>query len=149
MLFQCVGVSRTYCCGRIGSRWCHIALISVGNIPTFAFYHLVISGVSWSCCLWWVLVPPVGLQACLSTVSVLLGHWKEVRGILTSRAGSQLTLCRAVLPWQDWCTKDHGAAQSLGAGGAQMDPAVLPLLVPASWLYLTTQSLERRWLPHL
>ena len=63
---MCVGVSRTCCCGRTGFRWCYIALISVGNVPTFAFCHQVISGVSWACCHWQELAPPVCVPVGLS-----------------------------------------------------------------------------------
>ena len=61
LLFQCVGVSWTCCCGITGFRWCHVALVSVGNVLAFAFYHLIISGVSWSCCLWLWLICPASL----------------------------------------------------------------------------------------
>ena len=72
-------VSRTfYACGRIVFIWCHITLISLSNIPTFAFCHLVISGVSCSCCHWLVLVPTVCLQACLSTPGCLALPWHRV-----------------------------------------------------------------------
>ena len=59
VFFWCVGISRTFCCWRIGFRCCHIALISVSNIPMFAFCYLAISGVSWSCCYWMLLDPPM------------------------------------------------------------------------------------------
>ena len=44
-------------------------MISVGKIPTFAFCHLVISGVSMSCCHWLVLEPPV------KAISTQLDDW--------------------------------------------------------------------------
>ena len=50
-------------------RWCHIALISVGKVSTFAFCHLVISHVSLSCCHWLVLEPPV------KAISAQLDDW--------------------------------------------------------------------------
>ena len=47
--------------GELGSDDAKVVLVSVGKILMFAFYHLVISGVICSCCLWLELVPPVGL----------------------------------------------------------------------------------------
>ena len=44
-----------------------LVLVPVSKILTFAFCHLVISGVSCSSCLWLDLVPPVILLASVST----------------------------------------------------------------------------------
>ena len=44
-----------------------MVLVSVSKILTFAFRHLVISGVRCSSCLWLELVPPVILLASVST----------------------------------------------------------------------------------
>jgi hypothetical protein len=44
-----------------------VVLVSVSKIITFAFHHLVISGVRYSSCLWLELVPPVILLASVST----------------------------------------------------------------------------------
>ena len=41
--------------------WCQVALISVTYVLALAFCLLVLYGVSWSCCLWLWLVPPVNL----------------------------------------------------------------------------------------
>jgi hypothetical protein len=42
-------------------------MVSVSKILTFAFHHLVISGVRCPSCLWLELVPPVILLASVST----------------------------------------------------------------------------------
>jgi hypothetical protein len=61
----CVGVSRTHCGGKTGFWWCQVALVSVAYVLALASCHLVISGVSLSCCLWLWLVSPASL--CVST----------------------------------------------------------------------------------
>jgi hypothetical protein len=65
LLFWCVGVSRAHCVGRIGFWWCQVTLVSIVYVLALASCHLVISGVSWSCCLWLWLVSPASL--CVST----------------------------------------------------------------------------------
>ena len=61
----CVGVSRACCSGRTGFWWCQVGLVSVAYVFALASWHLVISGASWSHCLWLWLVPPASL--CVST----------------------------------------------------------------------------------
>jgi hypothetical protein len=66
LLFQCVGIFRTCCGGSSGFLWCQVALLSFGKDLELASCHLIISGVSWSCCLLLELVLPVSLwsQVC-------------------------------------------------------------------------------------
>ena len=72
--------------GRTGFWWCQIALVSVANVLALASCHLVICGVSWSCCLWLWLVPPV--SQCVST------SWRPVL------SGRILGMTRAVAQGQ-------------------------------------------------
>ena len=50
-----------------GFWWCQMILVSVSKIPSFAFLHVVLSGVSCYSCLWLEIVPPVILLASVST----------------------------------------------------------------------------------
>jgi hypothetical protein len=71
-----------------------VILVSVSQILTFAFHHLVISGVSCYSCLWLELVPPV-IGACSSCDSVsLCQHSRESNSLLS--LSFQSTLCRQV-----------------------------------------------------
>jgi hypothetical protein len=90
LLFQCVRVSRTLCGGSTGFLWCQLVSVFVGKILEFAFHHLVISGVRYSCCLWLDLVPPMSLWASVS-----------ISG-------------RPALSWQDQCTEGYRTAASSG-----------------------------------
>jgi hypothetical protein len=65
LLFSYVGLSRAQCGGKTGFCWCQVALISIACVLVLASGHLVISGISWSCCLWLCFVPPTSL--CVST----------------------------------------------------------------------------------
>jgi hypothetical protein len=60
-----LGVSRACSGGRTGFWWHHVALVSAAYVLALASCHLVISGVSWSCCLWLWLFPPASL--CVNT----------------------------------------------------------------------------------
>ena len=75
--FWCVEVSRTRCGCSTGFLWCLVVLVSVGKILTFAFHHLVISGVRCSRCLWLELVPSVSLLASVSTPGRLAISWVQ------------------------------------------------------------------------
>jgi hypothetical protein len=41
--------------------WCQVAIVSVAYALALASQHLVICGVSWSCCLWLWLAPLISL----------------------------------------------------------------------------------------
>ena len=53
--------------GVLGSEDGELILVSFSKILTFAFHHLVISGVSCHSCLWLELVPPVIMLASVSS----------------------------------------------------------------------------------
>jgi hypothetical protein len=87
LLFGCVGLSRIRCGGLTGFWWCPVVLVSVSKLRSFAFHHLVISGVRCSSCLWLELVPLV----ILSPRSAVQG----VNSLLIPNC--QNTLCRQAL----------------------------------------------------
>jgi hypothetical protein len=95
LLFWCVGVSRTGCGGSTGFWWCLVVFVSVSKILTVDFWHLVISSVRCSSCLWLELVPPVILLACQ--------HSGQSNSLL-SPCG-QSTLCMQALFLQGRCTE--------------------------------------------
>ena len=90
--------------------------------------HLVIFGVSWSCCLWLELVTPVSLLASVSSPG------------------------RLALSWWNFCAEGSGTPQDLGTNGEWKDA------VPAAPLFLcllcssplcSRELLERKWLFYL
>jgi hypothetical protein len=117
--------------------WCQVLLVSVSKILTFAFRHLVISGIRCSSCLWVELIPPViffyplsallviqlspesqwsehSLQAC----SPLLGKGHRSRAQLILLAEdedwkgpclrSSVASVACALSFEDWSLKDQG-----------------------------------------
>jgi hypothetical protein len=91
------------CCGgRTGFWWGHVALVSVAYILVLASWHLVISGGSWSCCVWLWFVPPV-LIAVLSLLGNELSH-------------SSIWVCNAVAQDQLWAQKPEGSCPRLLLG---------------------------------
>jgi hypothetical protein len=105
LLFWFVGVTRIHCSGRTGFWWCHVVLVSVAYVLLLAFHHLVMSGVSWSCCLWLWLVPPTSLFVCIPGRPVLCGGiwiWiVVVKGQLWGADRDQKDLS-PVEPWFLW-----------------------------------------------
>jgi hypothetical protein len=80
-----------------------VVLVSVSKILSFAFCHLVISGVVCSSCLWLELIPPVILLGSVSTTGSPTLSWVPVVRALSAgkhsscregaqRSGSQLGL---------------------------------------------------------
>ena len=89
-------VSRT---GWGGSAWFWswwVVLISVSKILTFAFHHLVISGVSCYSCLWLELFPLMILLASVSSPG---------SPTLSRSLSGQSILCRQALLLQERCTE--------------------------------------------
>ena len=91
LLFRCVGVSRTARDWGSGFWWWWVVLVSVSKILTFAFHHLVISGIIGYSCLWLELVPTVILLASVSSPGSPFLSW--VSGVRVLSAG-KLYFCR-------------------------------------------------------
>ena len=89
-------------------------MVSVSKILMFAFYHLVISGVSFCSCLWLELVPFVILLASTSRPGRLALSWVSVvralsAGKLSScREGAQISV-----DWICLLAEDEGPKQGL------------------------------------
>jgi hypothetical protein len=96
-------------------------------VLVFAFRHLVISGIGWSCCLWLELVPTVGLQSYVSTPG------------------------RTALSWWNLCTEGCGTALAPGTDGDRKDlVSAAPLfLCPLCSLLVLVWTVIRKWLSHL
>ena len=95
-------------------------MASFGKVLALAFFHLVISGVRCTCCLWLQLVPPVGLYAFVSTPG------------------------RSALFWQDLCADGCGIAWLLGAYGTQKDPIPdAPMILFSLVIHLWTVIAEK------
>jgi hypothetical protein len=84
-------VSRTRWGGNSGFWWWWEVLVSVSMILTFAFFHLVISGVICYSCLWVDLVPPVILLASVSTTGSPTLYWVWVVRVVSA---GKLSSCR-------------------------------------------------------
>jgi hypothetical protein len=82
--------SRTDWGGSAGFWW-WVVLVSVSKILTFAFCHLVISGISCYSCLWLELVSPVILLASVSRAGSLALSWVLVVRVLSA---DKLSSCR-------------------------------------------------------
>ena len=80
-----------------------LILVSFSKILTFAFHHLVISGVSCHSCLWLELVPPVILLASVSRPGSVALSWVSVIRVLSAgklsscREGAQISGIRTCL----------------------------------------------------
>jgi hypothetical protein len=89
-------------------------LVSVSKILTFAFCHLVISGVSCYSCLWLELVPPVILLAFVSRPgSIALSRVSVVRvlsagKLYSCREGTQISAI-----WTCFLAEHEGLKQGL------------------------------------
>jgi hypothetical protein len=100
-------VSRTSCSMSTGYWWCWVVLVSVSKILTFAFHHLVISGVRCSSCICLELISPVILLASVSTPGSATLSWVLVvralpRGWLSSgREGSKGSVSQLCLLSED------------------------------------------------
>ena len=84
LAFRCVGVLRTGGGGSAVVWWWWVVLVFVSNILTFAFHHLVISGVSCCSCLWLDLVPQVFMLASISRPGRLALSWVSVFRVLSA-----------------------------------------------------------------
>jgi hypothetical protein len=108
LLVGYVGVSRIHYGRGAGFWWCCKVLVSVSKILTFAFRHLLISGVRCSSCLWLGLVPLVILLPSVSTPGSPTLSWvssftlagKVHRGLELSSA-SQLNINAWRVPVQE------------------------------------------------
>jgi hypothetical protein len=89
--FGFVGVSRTGWGGSAGFWWWWVVLVSVSKILTFAFRHLVISGVSCYSFLWLDLVPQVFMFNSISRPGRLALSWVSVVRVLST---GKLSSCR-------------------------------------------------------
>jgi hypothetical protein len=83
LLFWCVWVSRACCSGRTGFWWCQVALVSVTYVLSLVSHHLLISVVSWSCCLWVWLVLPASLCVSIPERLVFSGKNLGMRAVAT------------------------------------------------------------------
>jgi hypothetical protein len=68
-----LGVSRAHCSGRSAFWWCPVTSVSVDYALALASCPLLISVLSWSCCLWLWLIPPA--SPCVSTPGRLVQPW--------------------------------------------------------------------------
>ena len=83
LLFGCGGVSRTRLGGSAGFWWWWEVLISISKVLTFAFDHLVISGISYSF-LWLEPVPSVILLASVCSARCPSLSWVSVVRVLSA-----------------------------------------------------------------
>ena len=127
------------------SGWCLSLLCACKPVSAPLSDQLSSHIVLWCCPLlgaggaWMDPVPDaLPLLCSLCPGCTCLRSYRIEDGGVISKAGSQITPCRSVLPWQDQYTDDCGAAQLLDASGVRMDTvlAALPLLCSLhSWLY--------------
>jgi hypothetical protein len=103
LLFWYASVSRNRCGGSTGFWLFQVVLVSVGKILSFAFHHLVISGVRYSRCLWLELVSPVILLASVNTPGRPSLYW--VRALSLGK-----------LTWQERYTENWWSTPPLGWG---------------------------------
>ena len=100
--------------GSAGFWWWWVVLVSVSKILTFAFHHLVISGISCYSCLWLELVPPVVLLASIIRPWRLALSWVSVVRVLSAgklfscREGAQISGIQTCI-----LAEDEGLKQGL------------------------------------
>ena len=144
LFFWYVGTSRAHCGRRTGFWWCQIILVSVAYVLALASCHLVISGVSWSCCLWLWLVPPASLCVSCETISLrdefgYGGLWHRVSSRVQTETWRILSL---FVLWFLW--PDKSGLVPLGSG-IWKEVVVLPVLTSVTALLGDQLSSSSIW----
>jgi hypothetical protein len=97
LTFRCVGVSKIGWGGSSVFWWWWGALVSVSKIITFAFCHLLISGVSCYSSLWLELVPPMILLASVRSPGSPSLSWVFLVQVLSEKSFSLVGQLHRVL----------------------------------------------------
>jgi hypothetical protein len=159
LFFRCVGVSRTCCGVSTGFLRCGVVLVSVSKILTWAFCHLIISGVICSSWLWLELVPPVILLASIITHGSPSFCWVPMVRVLSAgkfssgmecaqRSGALLCLLAEDEGTKGLCQRSSvpSVAHTLSwTNWSLRDPGYKMVISPESWGQIAPWRLTLLW----